>query len=122
MPGGLLTGAFQILDNENWRKDTSKVIYDILKRDAKILLEVVKKLLAGDIAGAKALIMEIIVKEVGGWLKKKWDEIRAPSKKLWDQFSDTTPEDWSRRAAELAAPSTKMNENKLIVTIGKKII
>jgi hypothetical protein len=108
LPGGQLTGAFRLLDNEKWRKDTSKVIYGILKREVEVLVEVVKKLLAGDVAGAKALIMKVIVREVGGWLKREWDSA-----------IDSTPEEDAARATKLARQYSRLNENKLIISIKK---
>tara|TARA_R110002110_G_scaffold94964_4_gene245626 strand:- start:3723 stop:4661 length:939 start_codon:yes stop_codon:yes gene_type:complete len=110
LPGGQLTGALQMLDNEKWRKDTSEVVYDILEREVEVLAEVVEKLLAGDVAGAKALVMQAIVREVGGWLGREWDSA-----------IESTPEEDAARATRLSAQHSRsrLNENKLIISIKK---
>ena len=110
LPGGQLTGALQMLDNEKWRKDTSEVVYDILEREVEVLAEVVEKLLAGDVAGAKALVMQAIVREVGGWLGREWDSA-----------IESTSEEDAARATRLSAQHSRsrLNENKLIISIKK---
>jgi hypothetical protein len=110
LPGGKLTGALQLLDNEKWRLDTSKTIYKLLRREITAAIEIIKKLLAGDVAGAQALFMQLLAREIGGWLEKEWDSA-----------IESTPEEDAARATRLSAQHSRsrLNENKLIISIKK---
>ena len=110
LPGGKLTGALQLLDNEKWRLDTSKTIYKLLRREITAAIEIIKKLLAGDVAGAQALFMQLLAREIGGWLEKEWDSA-----------IESTSEEDAARATRLSAQHSRsrLNENKLIISIKK---
>ena len=80
----------------------------LLRREIRTAIEIIKKLLAGDVAGAQALFMQLLAAEVGGWLEKKWESAKE----------STSAED-AARAIELSKQYSKLNENKLIISIKK---
>ena len=118
LPGGQLTGAFQLLDNEEWRDRASEVIYNLLKENEELLKEVGLRVLNGDVEGAKILIMEELVKGVGGWLKEKFEQyqngqLQFPS--LEPLIEPTSAEDTTRaeeEARRLARERENLQENK----------
>ncbi len=52
--------------------------------------------------------MQLLVREVGGWLEQEWESAK-----------ESTSEEDTARAIELSKQYSKLNENKLIISIKK---